>query len=310
MVKRRLTSILGTVAGIALVASFNNGGIEVRADPQTVRDGFAYVGLDDSSWIKPPPLPKVEYEVFDKVEGVVSELENAAVKGHTAIVEVLDSIDTAVEKAGDYMSNLELIPPMEGFYLPKEAESRYRLVKHHGEKRLLDKSRILQEKFGTFMKLKCMQYNTDYDLAHTILHIEGGNPNQVSHTGVKGIMQITGSTRKYIESHPKTLKMPEKISCKKNDENNIECGIALIAYLQEHYQRKFPNQNKHEINNHVLAAYNLGKGGYNQILKEQKVSRFFDIPEGAIRRETWRYVPKARAYSSVLKGNGIFNLNK
>ncbi|MBT3836443.1 transglycosylase SLT domain-containing protein [Candidatus Woesearchaeota archaeon] len=306
MVKHRLTSILGTVAGMVMVASFNNGGIEVRADPQTVRADFAYVGLDDSSWIKPPPLPKVEYEVFDKVEGVISDLGNFAVEGKNVVGEALDSIDTAVERAEDVMSNLTLIPPMEGFYLPKEAESRYRLVASHGQKRLLNKANQIQENYGDHLKDMCVKYNVPYDLAFTTLHIEsGGNLNAVSKTGVKGIMQITGMTKKHVEKHYKKSGRDEMINCTASPLNNIECGVMLMRMTKNRFDHY--GLSEKETWNNVIAAYNRGSFGLARDLKDAGKKHVLDLTEGEVRRETYGYVRKARAYQALLHTNGFFN---
>ncbi|NQV91474.1 transglycosylase SLT domain-containing protein [Candidatus Woesearchaeota archaeon] len=306
--KNKLTLLSLASAGI-IISGFNNGGIEYRADPQTVRTGFASVGLDNSSWIKPPPLPEIEYNVFDNVGNVVSELKDAAVNGHTVVDEVLDSLDVAVEQAGNYLSNLELIPPMEGFYLPNEVESRYRLVAAHGQKRLLRVAGEIEENYGEHLRNMCIKYHVPYDLAFTILHIEsGGNIGSVSHTGVKGIMQITGQTADYIEKNHKKSGRENPIDCSASPENNIECGVMHLKRMLAKYNTKgFKDLTIFEKGNNAIAAYNLGRSGLNRDLADAGKNHVLDLTEGEVRLETYGHVRKARAYQALLHTEGFFN---
>lgn len=308
--RNKLTFLSLATAGM-IIPGINNGGIEYRADPKMVRAGLAYFGLNDSSWVKPPPLLEVEYEVFDKVENVVSELENTAERSHETIVGVLDSIDTAIESSGNYLLNNIISPEvlMEGFYLPKEAESRYGLIAAHGKKRLLEKAQNLDENFGGQIKASCIEYKIPYDIAFTIILMEsGGNVNAKSHTGVKGIAQITSMTKTHVETHYKSAGRSQPINCSKSSEDNIECAVMLMKMMRKRFKKTGLSENENWDN--VIAGYNRGSFGLGRDLRDAEKKHVLDLTEGELPTETFNYIRKSRAYQALLHTYGFFEVNE
>ena len=195
--------------------------------------------------------------------------------------------------------------PMEGFYLPEEAISRYKLVAHHGQERLLRIANEIKSNYGEHLKEVCIKYQVPYDLAFSVLLIEsGGRVDAVSHTGVKGIMQITGMTEDYIEKNYKQSGRENLIDCSASPEDNIECGVMHLKRMIEKYSGQ--GLTSKQVSNNAIAAYNLGRGGLNRDLRDAGKKHVLDLTQGEVRLETWKHPRKVRAYQALLHTLGFF----
>ncbi len=231
------------------------------------------------------------------------------------VVEVSKSLDNIVDEKNDdldivyeELDQLEYQKelPIEGFYLPQESMSRYKLVAAHGQERLLKIANEIKQNYGNHLKDVCTKYQVPYDLAFTVLLIEsGGKVDAVSRTGVKGIMQIIGMTEEYIEKHYKESGRELPIDCSASPEDNIECGVMHLKRMIERYEGK--GLTSKQTANNAIAAYNLGRGGLNRDLRDAGKKHVLDLTQGEIRKETWGYVRKARAYQALLHTKGVFN---
>jgi soluble lytic murein transglycosylase-like protein len=115
-----------------------------------------------------------------------------------------------------------------------------------------------------------LEYNVSYPLVRAIIHAESGDdPQAVSPTGARGLMQINAITQKHLG-----LDNPM------DPEQNVAAGTAYLRSLVD----RFPNNP-----DNVIRAYNMGPTA---------VAKRRPVPA-----ETKRYLDKVKLRRAVFAGN-------
>jgi len=135
------------------------------------------------------------------------------------------------------------------------------------------------------------------------------NQHKVSHQGAMGIMQIKPETAQH---------KPIYVHHIKKLENNIEAGVAYLAFLRDHYFSD-PAYLPEDRINFALAAYNAGP---TKIKKMQRLAKkrglnpnkwFYNV-ETIVRQkiglETVNYVANIRKFQVILKMSQSIEQNK
>ncbi|MBI2668728.1 transglycosylase SLT domain-containing protein [Candidatus Woesearchaeota archaeon] len=145
-------------------------------------------------------------------------------------------------------------------------------------------------KYDLLIGQAATQYNIPRNLLFAIIIREsGGNPDAVSSTGVRGIMQMQGSTAQALGDDCVPVTNPAR---------NIECGARYLSQIFMRYRQAYPNLDNEEVWNLALAGYNKGpnglQGAYDRLRRTGKDS-FWDLQVKDIGGQAFAYVPHVRA---------------
>lgn len=127
------------------------------------------------------------------------------------------------------------------------------------------------------------EYSLDPYLVAAVIHCESsGDPNAVSRSGARGLMQVMPATGTWIA---------EKLEIGNYDDDrlfepelNIRFGCWYLRFLSERFDGNLIN---------IIAAYNAGQGNVEEWLKDASISsdgQLEDIPFD----ETAKYVKKVQ----------------
>ncbi len=121
--------------------------------------------------------------------------------------------------------------------------------------------------------------------------IESGLENVVSPSGAKGFWQFMPKTAKGLG-----LEVNEFVDERYNVEKATQ---AACEYLNDAHEK---------FNSWTLAAasYNMGKGGLNNRLTQQKVSSYYDL---LLNKETSRYIYRILAVKTILNNPKQYGFN-
>ena len=130
------------------------------------------------------------------------------------------------------------------------------------------------------------EYNLSEELLMGVIYAESGFDASAHSGKVRGLMQITDETAKWIAGQ---LKLEYDVEMTKIPEVNIKMGSYYLSYLIDYYK---------DLET-ALAAYNAGMGNVSGWLKDNRYSSdgvtLKDIPFG----ETKRYVQRVKKLQTV-----------
>lgn len=141
-------------------------------------------------------------------------------------------------------------------------------------------------RYSAYVEQYAAQYQVDEDLIYAVIRTESGfQPEAVSQSDAKGLMQITPDTFDWISA---------KLSYTQYQHDDlfepevaIEYGTFFLSYLLEEFQDTGT----------ALAAYHAGRGITNQWLADERYSSDGKTLDTIPYRDTAHYVQKVeRAY--------------
>ena len=137
------------------------------------------------------------------------------------------------------------------------------------------------------------KYGVEKELLYAVIKVESKfNPNAISKSKAKGLMQIMDSTAKEIAKKNNIELTDENIL---DPEINIEIGTIYLSQLIEKY-------NSVEL---AIAAYNAGHGNVDKWISQDTLKEDGTDAENIPFKETNMYVRKVmrdwKIYKSILK---------
>ncbi len=148
---------------------------------------------------------------------------------------------------------------------------------------------IYPKKYKNFVIEYSSEFNLDTSLVYAIIKAESNfNPNAVSPSGAKGLMQLINSTASWIASELGETYVENNLF---DGETNIRYGCFYLNYLY----KKFNNVDI------VICAYNAGENAVRNWLDENgnlvidKISYL----------ETKNYYKKVKGYIRIYSSNEI-----
>ena len=144
------------------------------------------------------------------------------------------------------------------------------------------KNVVYPRKYKDIVEQACSIYNVDPNLIYAVIKQESKfNPNAVSHSGAKGLMQLIDTTAQDMAENTNSI---DKNNLDIYDPyTNIFLGTKYISYLINHFD-----------GNYYLAitAYNAGMGNTKAWLKKEYTdyTTFSDVYECIEYSETKNYL--------------------
>ena len=163
-------------------------------------------------------------------------------------------------------------------YVDKDGVIHFSNVPTNGEWKLIIKERRVHfnlgqdfEKYGAEIWKASQRYSVDYNLVRAVIKAESNfNPNAVSRTGARGLMQLMPQTANLLQ-----------VSDSFHPDQNIDGGVRYLRYLLNLFNDNLSL---------ALAAYNAG---------ENAVFRYRGVPPY---QETQTYVQRVLRYFQKYNG--------
>ena len=163
-------------------------------------------------------------------------------------------------------------------YVDKDGVIHFSNVPTNGEWKLIIKERRVHfnlgqdfEKYGAEIWKASQRYSVDYNLVRAVIKAESNfNPNAVSRTGARGLMQLMPQTANLLQ-----------VSDSFHPDQNIDGGVRYLRYLLNLFNDNLSL---------ALAAYNAG---------ENAVFRYRGVPPY---QETQIYVQRVLRYFEKYNG--------